>query len=115
MEPTAPQRRLMAEGEFDSPSLIQYKISSALKQAKDMEGWDVFSTDRDSNTYFGFGATATVAARFWEKSVANEWANKADGDKATLQKWHDERFNMPCWLALVEYKYSDYEEPDPNY
>jgi hypothetical protein len=25
MEPTSPQRRLLAEGEFDSPSLIQYK------------------------------------------------------------------------------------------
>jgi hypothetical protein len=108
---TAPQRDLLNEGEFDSHELIEYKIQKALKRAKEMEGWDMFATPREQNINLMEEDLRTVVSRFWTKDVANEWAVLADGDKATVQKWNDERFQMPCFLALVTFYSPEYEEP----
>lgn len=115
MGKTAPQRRLLNEGEFDSPSLIQYKITTAIDHGKQMEGWDIFTTTKEQNKLYGLGATASVIARFFEKDTAKEWALKADGDETTIRKWFDERFQIPCYLALVEYRYPEYENPDNDF
>lgn len=112
---TAPQRRLLNEGEFDTHEIIEYKIQTAMERAREMEGWDVFATPREQNINLMGEDLRTVAARFFEKDVAQEWASKADGDKAQLQKWFDERFKMPCYLALVTWYSPEYEEPDPNF
>ena len=110
MKPTAPQRRLLKEGEFDSPKLIQYKIQTSINNAKEMEGWDIIHTTKEQNEFYGLGATSTVASRFWTIEQAKKWAHKSDGDNIAINKLHDERFNMPCFIALVEYHYPDYEE-----
>ena len=108
---TAAQLKLISEGEFDSHELIEYKVQSAMQKAREMEGWDVFATSREQNNNLMDEDLRTVAARFFEEKTANEWASKADSDKATVQEWPDERFRMPCFLALVTWYSPEYEEP----
>lgn len=89
----------------ETPELIEYKIQRAMTKALELEGWDVFSTSREQNLNLREEDLRTVAARFWLKETAWNWVHYADGDKYQVQKWTDERFRMPCYLALVEYHF----------
>ena len=88
-----------------TPELIEYKIQRAMTKARELEGWDVFSTSREQNLNLLEEDLRTVAARFWLKETAWDWVRYADGDKNQVQRWIDERFGMPCYLALVEYHF----------
>ena len=107
---TAPQQTLLKEGEFDTHKIIEYKIHKAIEHAKELEGWDMFSTPREQNIKLEKGDLRTVTSRFWSKDTAEDWVTKADGDKATIKKWNDERFRMPCFLAIITYYSPEYEE-----
>lgn len=112
MDWTAPQRRLINEGEFDSHELIEYKIQRAMEMAREMEGWDVFSTPREQNINLMGEDYRTVAARFLERDVADRWAHLADGDHAKIHEWHDERFHWDCYLVVVTWLSPGYEPPE---
>jgi hypothetical protein len=111
MDWTASQRKVLSEGEFDSHEVIEYKIQTALERAREMEGWDVFATPREQNINLMGEDLRTVAARFFEEDVAREWAVKADSDKAGIQKWFDERFRMPCYIATATWYSPEYQKP----
>ena len=99
--------RMLFEGEFDSPDILQWKISQAAQLAREMEGWDIVVSPVEQNKFFGLGAHASVAARFFEEDVAKEWLLKTEADKRTIQKWFDERFRMPCFLAMTQFDYPE--------
>jgi hypothetical protein len=98
---------LLFEGEFDSPDVLDWKIQHAAELAKSMEGWDVNVSPVEQNRFYDVGNHASVAARFFEKDVAKKWLLKTEADKRTIQKWFDERFGMPCFLAMAEFDYPE--------
>lgn len=107
---TGPQKKFLTESEYDTPKIIDFKIEQALEKARELEGWDVFATDRLGNLKHLGEDLRTVAARFWEKETAFAWVQAADPDLHSVRKWNDERFNMPCFLAVLKFKYPHYDE-----
>lgn len=110
MGPTGPQKKILRESGYDNPRVIDFKVEQAMGKARELEGWDVFATSRESNLKLLGEDVRTVAARFWEKERAFEWIKTADPDLQSVRKWNDERFNMPCFLAMITYKYPHYDE-----
>jgi hypothetical protein len=97
----------LLEGEFDSPEILSWKIQQAQDLARKMEGWDIVVAQAKQNRFFDLGNHASVAARFFEQDIAREWALKTEADRKTIRRWNDERFQMPCFIAKVEFDYPE--------
>lgn len=105
MDWTAPQRNILFENEYKNPKIKDYEIDEAIKLARGLDGWDVFATSLEQNKKLLGEKVRTVAARFWTKDQAKKWLLMIDPDDRQLQKWFDERFEMPCYLATATYQY----------